>query len=297
MDVEEKLTRILVNFIKIVETRLSTDVVRALERAAEVEEGLAREVALAMIKNTEVAKDSSIPICEDTGIPEFFVELGLRNPYAAQVGKAIVRAVEKATEEVSLRPNAVNPFTNINTGNNIGRYVPWIHYDVLGDSDVIKVRLYVAGGGSSFAGEARGLTPIGWENQLIDFVVEKALKYGVNACPPLLVGIGIGPTIEIASTLSKKALLREIGRRHEEPYVAEMEIRIQEKLNSYGLGPQGLRGKTFVLDVFIEYAHRHPANVIAAVSFGCWVHRKGCLVIYPDLSYEIPTHGVGRRYD
>jgi len=295
MGVYEQLVRTLVGFIRVVETSLSRDIVEALKSVATLEEGMAKEIALAMLRNIETAERLNIPVCQDTGIPMFFVELGLKSPFAGNIGSALVVAVETATREIPLRPNAVNPFTNANSGNNIGRFVPWISYDVVGDSEVIDVWLYVAGGGSSYAGEARVLNPVGWEKQLIDFVVSKATRYGVNACPPLLVGIGIGPTVEIAAMLSKKALLRTVGTRHEDRRVAELEEEIKHRLNSLGLGPQGLRGRVFVLDVFIEYAYRHPATYAVAVSFGCWVHRKGLLRLYPDLSYEIPTHGIGRR--
>lgn len=291
----EKLVDIVKEFISVVETVLPIDMAKAIKRLSEVEEGLAKEIAISMIKNLEVAEKRGIPICQDTGMLMFFIKLGLGNPLAKVIDKVIVEAVEKATRDIPLRPNAINPFTGINSGNNIGRYTPWIMYDSIDSSDIIDVWLYIAGGGSSYASEAKVLNPSSWREQLVELVLSRALSHGVNACPPLLVGIGIGPTIDIASVLSKKALLRDIGKRHEESFVAELEEEIKNKLNSLGLGPQGLRGRVFVVDVFIEYAYVHPASVAVAVSFNCWVHRKGRLRIYPDLSYEIPTHGIERR--
>lgn len=297
MDVGETLVKIFVDFIRIIETSLPLDVTKAVEDLVNHEEGITKEIAVAMIRNIDVAKRYSIPVCQDTGIFMFFVKIGLRNPFINFLSRSLIKAVEVATKEIPLRPNSVNPFTNVNSGNNIGRYIPWIEYELDEKSDVVDIWLYVAGGGSSYAGEAKVLNPIGWKEQLVNFVVEKTLKYGINACPPLIVGIGIGPTIEIASILSKKALLRDLGKRHEEEHVAMLEKEIKDKLNSFGLGPQGLKGKIFVMDVFIEYSYRHPATYAVAISFGCWVHRKGLLKLYPDLSYEIPTHGIGRtRY-
>lgn len=297
MNIEEDLVRVLVDFIRVVETSLPLDIVKAIEGLVEVEEGMAKEIASAMLRNIEVAKKFSVPICQDTGVLMFFVKVGLRSPYIHLLSRSLIKAVEVATKEIPLRPNSVNPFTDVNSGNNIGRYIPWIEYEVDNYSDTIDVRLYVAGGGSSYAGEAKVLNPVNWREQLINFAIEKTLKYGVNACPPLLVGIGIGPTIEIASILSKKALLRDLGKRHEEEHVAILEKELRDKLNSFGLGPQGLKGRVLVMDVFIEYSYRHPATCAVAISFGCWVHRKGLLKLYPDLSYEIPTHGVERtRY-
>ncbi|MEM1526274.1 MAG: fumarate hydratase [Ignisphaera sp.] len=298
MNLREGLVKILVNFIRIVETSLPLDIVRAIEGLVNAEEGITKEIATAMLRNIEVAKKFSVPICQDTGVLMFFAKVGLRNSFIYFLGKSLIEAVEVATKEIPLRPNAVNPFTNVNSGINIGRYIPWIEYEVDECSDVIDLWLYIAGGGSSYAGEAKVLNPVNWREQLINFVVEKTLKYGVNACPPLLVGIGIGPTIEIASILSKKALLRNLGKRHEEEHIAILENELRDKLNSFGLGPQGLKGRVLVMDVFIEYSYRHPATCAVAISFGCWVHRKGLLKLYPDLSYEIPTHGIERtRYD
>ncbi|MEM1541852.1 MAG: fumarate hydratase [Ignisphaera sp.] len=294
MDAKEELIDVLIEFIKIVETSLSIDVYHAIDRLIEVEEGLSREIAKAMVMNIDVARSERIPICQDTGIFVFFIKLGLKNPYIDIIGDAIINAVERATRDIPLRPNAVNPFTNINSGTNLGRYIPWIQYEI-DKSDTLEVCLYVAGGGSSSVGEAKVLQPIDAEKEIEKIVLEVVLKRGINSCPPLIIGIGIGPTIEIASVLSKKALLREIGKRHEDPNVAELEQKLKEKLNSLGLGPQGLKGKTFVLDVFVEYAYRHPATYAIAVSAGCWVHRKGCIKIYPDMSFEIPTHNVIRK--
>lgn len=296
LDREDLLVNVLVEFIRVVETSLPIDVLKALERLVEVEEGLARDIAIAMLRNAEIAKRQSIPICQDTGFLEFFVKLGLRNPYAEVLGRAILKAIEVATESIPLRPNAVNPFINTNSGNNLGRHTPWVEYIGVDSSETIDVWLYVSGGGSSSVADVRILSPVNWRRQLVEFVIDRAIRYAVNSCPPLVIGVGIGPTIEVASTLSKRALLREIGKRSEDPYAVEIEESIRDRLNSIGIGPQGLRGRTLVLDVFIEYAYRHPASCAAAVSFSCWVYRRGCLRIYPDLSFEIPTHGIGRRY-
>lgn len=298
MNIIDRLIQIMVDFVKVVEVSLPLDIVKAIKTLIEIEEGITRDIAIAMARNIDIAKTNSIPICQDTGVHEFFVKIGLKNRFKELIDIAIIKAIEKATMEVPLRPNAIDPFTNTNSGNNVGRYIPWIEYEIDNKSDIIEVWLYIAGGGSSSSGEAKTISPIEWEKQLIEFVIEKTLEKGINACPPLVVGIGIGPTIEIASKLSKKALLRDLGKRHDDPYVADLEKKIKEKINSIGIGAQGFNGKILVFDVFIEYAYTHPALRAIAISFGCWAHRKGHLKIYSDMSYEIPTHGIGRkRYD
>ncbi|MEM4789700.1 MAG: fumarate hydratase, partial [Ignisphaera sp.] len=189
MNIGEKLVKIFVDFIRIVETSLPLDVVKAIEDLVNHEEGITKEIAIAMIKNIDIARRYSIPVCQDTGVLMFFIKTGLKSPFINFLSKSLIEAVEIATKEIPLRPNAVNPFTNFNSGNNIGKYIPWLEYELDEESDVVDIWLYVAGGGSSYAGEAKILNPVSWKEQLINFVVEKTLNYGINACPPLIVGI------------------------------------------------------------------------------------------------------------
>jgi L(+)-tartrate dehydratase alpha subunit len=125
---------------------------------------------------------------------------------------------------------------------------------------------------------------------VVEFVFDVMTSYGVNACPPLLVGIGIAGSIEVAAMLSKKALFRPIGSRHHDPNGAEMELLLEKGLNGLGIGPQGLTGKNTVMGVHIESAARHPSTISVAISIGCWAHRRGTIRINEDMSYEILSH-------
>jgi L(+)-tartrate dehydratase alpha subunit len=148
----------------------------------------------------------------------------------------------------------------------------------------------MAGGGCSLPGQGKTLMPAAGYEGVVKFVFDVMTSYGVNACPPLLVGIGIGGSIEVAANLSKRALFRPIGSRHPDPKGAEMELLIEEGLNEIGIGPQGLSGKNSVTGVHIEKAARHPSTISVAVSVGCWAHRRGTIRINEDMSYEILSH-------
>ncbi|ADM27406.1 hydro-lyase, Fe-S type, tartrate/fumarate subfamily, alpha subunit [Ignisphaera aggregans DSM 17230] len=293
MSVErDRFVDILISFISRVVIELPRDVLEAITKVYSYEDNpLAKEILGMYLKNLDIAKTRRIPLCEDTGILEFFVYVGTRSPYIDIIYDAIIEAVRVATKRIPLRPNAVHPFTYVNSGDNTGSRIPFIHIDLIPGSDILKIWLYVAGGGSSMPTAAKGFPPSEGFKAVRDMAIDVVASYGVNACPPLFIGIGIGPTLDIAAYLSKIALLRRVGERHREQEIARLEEELRRDLNELNIGPQGLGGRVSVIDVFIEYAHRHPASYVGAVTLSCWALRRGLLVVYPDLRYEIPTHG------
>ena len=122
------------------------------------------------------------------------------------------------------------------------------------------------------------------------FVLDIMTSYGLNACPPLLVGIGIATSIDTAAILSKKALMRPLGSRNPNPKAAMMEEELERGINAIGLGPQGFSGVNSVMGVHIENAARHPSTIGVAVNTGCWSHRRGNIIFHSDLSYTINSH-------
>ncbi len=289
--VYERLVEMLSRFVSLVSVRLPDDVLPALLRASELEESAhARLIYNAMFENLEVALRRRVPLCQDTGVLEFFVGLGEAFPYGAALLRAVRDATARATREGFLRPNVVDPLTNRNTGDNTGPYVPWVDVEVLPGADYADVRLYLAGGGSSRPGFARVLDPAQGLEGVAELVLSTVAEYGPPACPPLVVGIGIGPTVEVAATLSKRALLREVGSRNPDPRAALLEEKLAEAINGLGIGPQGLGGRVTALAVHVEYAGRHPATLAVGVSTACWALRRGWLRIYSDLSYRVLSH-------
>lgn len=293
-----KLEDAVVQFLRTVATTLPDDIIAALKRAYEEEDDpLAKKIYETYLENLRIAEEKCVPLCQDTGAIMFFVRAGTEFPYLNLINKALIEGTRRATFEVPLRHNCADPFTKKNTGDNVGKGIPFIDVELLPDEDCIDIYCYLAGGGTSLPGRAKVLTPAEFEGYrgLLDFVMETMKKYAPNACPPQVVGIGIGTTVETASLLSKKALLREIGSRNPRKEAAELESFIKDELNSLKLGPQGLGGKISVLDVFVEYSFTHPATRGVAINTGCWAHRKGLMKVKPDLSFSIPSHSRRRE--
>ena len=287
----EKMTDILCNFICYASSHLPDDVLSRLSEMREVEnEGFAKTIYDAMFKNMEMSDELKRPSCQDTGIIQFFCKVGTRFSYMNELSEILKNAVLLATEKAPLRHNAVEVFDEKNTGNNIGTRVPWIDWELVPDRDDIEIYLYMAGGGCSLPGFAKVLMPLQGYGGVVKEIFDQMTSYGINACPPCLVGIGIAGSAEVAAKLSKKALLRPVGSHNPNPRAAMMEKEIEEGLNKIGLGPGGLRGKLSVMGVNIEQAARHPATLAVGLSTACWAHRRAAIRISADMDYEFLTH-------
>ncbi|WP_243439045.1 L(+)-tartrate dehydratase subunit alpha [Fundidesulfovibrio soli] len=293
MDKQEarrSLTEIMAKFTGYVGKRLPQDVLDKLAQLREGEDSpLARVVYDSMFENQEAADKLDRPCCQDTGVIEYFVTAGADFPLLGELRGILGEAVRQATKDAPLRHNAVETFVEKNTGDNTGTRVPWIEWDIV-PGDSVTIEVYMAGGGCSLPGAAKVLMPSAGYEGVVQFVFDVITSYGVNACPPLLVGVGVSTSVETAAMLSKKAILRPIGTRNPNPQAAEMEQLLEKGLNDVGLGPQGLSGKSSVLGVHIENSARHPSTIGVGVSVGCWAHRRGTIRIAPDLSYEILSH-------
>ena len=195
-----------------------------------------------------------------------------------------------ATREGPLRHNAVETFDEKNTGTNTGSKIPWLDWEIVPDDDGVYIDVYMAGGGCTLPGAAKVLMPGQGYEGVAEFVFDVITSRGVNACPPLLVGVGVSTSAETAARLSKKAILRPVGSHHPHENAALMEDLLTEGLNELGLGPQGLTGNNSVMGVNIESSARHPSTIGVAVSTGCWAHRRGRIRINADLSHEVISH-------
>ncbi|MBR5386823.1 MAG: L(+)-tartrate dehydratase subunit alpha [Clostridiales bacterium] len=286
----DQLSDLVSSFICYAGSHLPDDVDAKLKEMAKVEtEGFAPTIYKAMADNMELANELKRPSCQDTGIIQFFAKVGTNYPYQNELPEALKQAVLKATERAPLRHNAVQVFDEINTGNNVGVRVPWIDWELVPDRDDIELYVYMAGGGCSLPGMAKVLMPLEGYEGIVRIIFDQMTSYGVNACPPVLLGVGIAGSAEVAAKLSKKALLRPVGSHNENPKAAMMEEELEKGLNELGLGPGGLSGKLSVMGVNIEQAARHPATLAVGISTACWAHRRGCIKINPDLTYDFVT--------
>jgi len=269
-------------------TILPPDVKEALEKAYRKEENEAAKAQLkAILDNVEIARKTGRPICQDTGLIIYYVKAGSKFPLLNELEKLLIEATKKATKEVPLRPNAVDPFTGRNSGDNTGRYVPFIHWEIV-DGDELEISVLPKGGGSEAVAVLNMPPPGKGLAGVKETVIEAVLAAGAKPCPPTIVGIGIGGGADIATILAKKASsLRKIGSENPDPKIAELERELYEAINELGIGAMGLGGKHSVLAVHIDYAYRHPATYPVAIVFQCWAARRAFIHIKPDGSYSI----------
>lgn len=258
---------------------LPEDVKNALKDAYEGEEDKTARLNLeTVLENIETASENSIPMCQDTGLPIIFVKLGhveVENLY-----DGIRSGVARATSEVPLRPNVVDPLTRENTGNNLGKGIPQINVELV-DEDFLELTVFPKGFGSENNNALKmGLPGEGVEG-VKKFVLETVLKAGGKPCPPTVVGVGIGGSSDMVMKLAKKALLRPVGERNPDKRLAELEEELLELINNTGIGPMGLGGKTTSLDVKIELADTHTAGLPMGVCIQCWAARHATAVLRP----------------
>ena len=244
----------------------------------------------AMFENLHMAAKRSRPCCQDTGILQYFVQVGTEFPLLNEMEACLIEAVKRATLDAPLRHNVVEVFDEKNTGNNVGTRIPWIDWEIVPHNNEAKIYLYMAGGGCSLPGAAKVLMPLEGYEGIVNFVFDQVTSYGINACPPLLIGIGIAGSVEVAAKLSKKALLRSIGSHNQNPRGAELEARIESGLNKIAIGPGGIGGTHSVMGVHIEQAGRHPATLAVGLSTGCWAHRRASILIKTDMRHEVLSH-------
>jgi len=287
----EKFVDIMARFTVYSGRYLPDDVYAKLKELRGKEDtDLAKIVYDAMFEDLKFAGELNRPLCQDTGVSQYFVQVGTMFPLINQIEDCLIEAVKKATVLGPLRHNAVEVFDEKNTGNNVGKRIPWIDWEIVPDSDETTIYVYMAGGGCSLPGIAKVLMPLEGYEGVVKLVFDQITSYGINVCPPLLVGIGIAGSVEVAAKLSKKALLRPIGSKNSNPRGAELEARIEEGLNALKIGPGGLTGENSVMGVHIEEAARHPATIAVGLSTGCWAHRRAVIKFNADMDYEIISH-------
>lgn len=281
----------LARFVCRLAYRLPDDVISRLREMADREKDpAAGKVYRCMLENVELADRLSRPLCQDTGIPCFYIKTGAEGPFAGNLSDIVCGASAKAFRDAPMRPNAVDPFTGKNTGDNQGPCCPYIDWEVV-PGDGLEITVYLAGGGCSLPGFAAVLTPGEGLEKAVEMVTEKVLEKGVNACPPLLIGVGIGATADIAAKLSKKALLRPLGSKNQSSAeAARLEKDLFDRLNSLGIGPGGMGGSESVLGVNVEAGVRHPATFAVALSTGCWATRRGVIRFDKDGGVSSPDH-------
>lgn len=268
-------------------TELSADVEKAITEASSREdEGSSAKNALnTILENISLARKESTPICQDTGALIFYVDCPEGSSEKVYTN-AIVEAVKEATAKQYLRPNAVDPVTGKNSGNNVDVNAPYIHFHQW-DKDYVRIRFMQKGGGCENCGTQYRLPDLGLSAGRDLKGVRKCIIDAVNTaqgqgCAPGIIGVGIGGDRALSHILAKEQLFRKVGERSQNKEIAQLEVALIDELNKLGIGPMGFGGKTTVLDVLIGVQSRHPATFYVSIAYMCWAARRKTMTIKGD---------------
>ncbi|MEA5011597.1 MAG: L(+)-tartrate dehydratase subunit alpha [Angelakisella sp.] len=285
------MTDTMAKFVALVGKKLPDDVeAKLLELRQKETSALATTIYDTMFKNQQLALDLNRPCCQDTGVLQFWVKCGVNFPLMGELEALLKEAVVQATFAAPLRHNSVETFDEYNTGKNVGKGTPTVFWDIIPERDDVEIYTYMAGGGCTLPGKAMVLMPGAGYEGVSQFVLDVMTSYGLNACPPLLVGVGVATSVETAALLSKKALMRPIGSHNENERAAKLEQLLEDGINKIGLGPQGMSGNYSVMGVHVENTARHPSTIGVAVNTGCWSHRRGHIIFDKNLNHTIISH-------
>ena len=253
-------------------TYLSKDIKEGICNCLTCEDGkLGKEILEQLIENYTIAEESQVPVCQDTGMAVVFLEIGQDvHLIGGDLTEAVNEGVRRGYEKGYLRKSVVaDPLRRINTKDNTPAM---IHMEIV-PGDRLTVTVSPKGFGSENMSAIRMLKPSAGVEGIKEFILETVEMAGPNPCPPMVIGVGIGGTFEKAAYIAKKALLRPIDSSHEDPYYAQLEEEMLEKINALGIGPQGYGGKTTALGINIETLPTHIAGMPCAVNISCHVTR------------------------
>jgi len=283
----EKLKNYFLEEIRLAATSLPKEVRKGLELALEREEdgSVAQNVFKQLIENVKVAEENSVPICQDTGthIHYIYYPIGMREK---DIEKAVIEATKEATAKSYLRPNAVDPVTGKNSGNNVGEKSPQFHFHQW-DKDYIHGKLMLKGGGSENVSTQYKLPDsklhAGRDLEGVRKVVIDAVRNAQGmGCAPGVLGIGIGGDRGSSFITAKEQLFRNLFDKNENKDLAQLEKKLFEQINTVQIGPMGFGGNTTVMGVKIGAAHRVPASFFVSVAYMCWAYRKAEVIIKED---------------
>lgn len=253
-------------------TRLPEDVACALTQCRAAEDGvIAQGVLDKIIENFNIARNEEVPICQDTGMACVFLELGQDvHLIGGGLREAVDEGVRRGYDKGYLRKSVVrDPIRRGNTGDN----TPAMLYTEIVPGEQVKITVAPKGFGSENMSAIRMFKPSAGLQGIKDFILETVENAGPNPCPPMVVGVGIGGTFDKAALLAKKALMRPLDSHNPDPYYADLETEMLEKINRLGIGPQGFGGKTTAIGLNIETLPTHIAGMPCAININCHVTR------------------------
>ncbi|MHA1506205.1 MAG: fumarate hydratase [Candidatus Asgardarchaeia archaeon] len=280
MDLKKLIEDAILEAIIRAETNLPKGVKeRILELSERLRGGLSGIQLKTISENVKMAEKDKKPICQDTGIFTFFVKLGEDFPIRYEIREILISALRKATEMLPLRANCVDLFGG-NSKGNVGfrGNIPYVHWEIT-PGDSLEIIVMPKGGGCSNVSKLFMLNPSDGLNGVKRAVIDTVFEAGAKACPPYIVGVGIGGDEVVCMNLAKKALIRGVGKRNKDPKISKLEVELKEMLNELGIGVMGLGEGPTVLDVNLEVGCRHPATLPVGVVISCWALRYSHLLI------------------
>jgi len=290
---EQLLEETIFKLVTKASIELPMDVQNALKSAYAQEESPAAKGQLgAILENCRVAREKRIGICQDSGMPMFYADLGLNCRIEGDPVQAVKRAVVRATADIPLRPNVINPLTKQNSGNNTGWNVPYIHWEMVSGADYLDVTAVPKGFGSEIrASQCWALSSEDAGRAAVKAVLDIVEDSLGEPCPPVIIGVCIGGFADSSMAVAKRALFRTpIRTPNPDPAVAALEQEIYEAVNAMGLGPMAVGGKTYTLGVHAELCGSHTAVIPVSVVFQCWACRYSKARIHGDGRVTYITH-------
>lgn len=274
-----EITRAIRDLCVEINYTIPEDMVAAVKRAREKEESsVGRQILDLLIRNQDLAAQGEYPYCQDTGSTVVFIDVGQDvHITGGDLEDAINAGVGHGYTEGYLRGSIVGDpvFERKNTGDNTPAFV---HTRIV-PGDQITIKVDAKGGGSENKGRHAMLKPADGLEGVIGFVLRTVAEAGPDACPPGIIGVGVGGNFEYCAMLAKRALIRKVGQPNPDPRIAELEAELFEKCNALGIGPQSLGGTQTVLAVHVEMMATHIASLPVAVNIECHAHRAGMRVI------------------
>ncbi|RXT07210.1 fumarate hydratase [Ammoniphilus sp. CFH 90114] len=271
LDIEETCKELYIRSLK----DLPPDIRAAVQKAYDKETyETGKQILSTILQNIDVADQENLLICQDTGLPVYFVKIGRNVRFdGLRLEDAIREGTKRATLEHPLRSSVCDTITRKNTGTAVGKKVPVLHWEFVEGSKV-EILALPKGSGSENMSYLKMLYPAQGLDGVKKFIIECVVGSGANPCPPTLVGVGIGGTADLCTALAKKAAAREIGKPNPDPLIAALEQELLEAINLTGIGPNGLGGESTALAVHIESADTHITMNPVAVNMMCWPARR-----------------------
>lgn len=283
-----QLTEVIIELLKRASIRLPRSVKERLQEALFIEEEeITKRQLETILENISIAEAKEIPVCQDTGVPLYFLKVGRNGLENKEIARAINEGTAKATKLIPLRENVIHPLTKENSGSNTGWKMPFIYYEIIPE-EFTEIQVLLKGFGSE-AKTSLAYIPTSEDviRGTIKFVLDCARKGFGEPCPPYIVGVGMGGTSDIAAVLAKKAFLRlPLGKKNPDRAAAGLEEKLLEALNATGIGSMGMGGKTTALAVHVELCGTHSAAVPVVFAIQCWADRQAAVRIHSEGTFE-----------